>query len=132
MASMTAATEVSMGYKYSRFVNMSSVHIMEIESARKIVNIHDMGQPKTRDLAKRLAQVQAALGLTSAEICREIGIKQNRWSQYLPSSKQQRRVTMDVVLRLKARFGITTDWIYAGDPSGLPDRIRVKISPTAA
>lgn len=111
---------------------MSSLHPLAIENASKIVNIHDMAQPPRKDLAMRLAQAQAALNLKSADICREIGVEPNRWSQYLPNSKVQRRVTMDVVLRLKARYGITTDWIYAGDPSGLPDRIRAKIAPTAA
>ena len=35
----------------------------------------------------------------------------------------ERKITVPVTTRLKDAFGITLDWIYAGDPSGLPKRI---------
>lgn len=38
-------------------------------------------------------------------------------------------VRRDVVKKLKDSFGVTYDWIYDGDPSGLAPALRAKILP---
>ena len=74
-------------------------------------------------VAKRLILTRDALNRTAAEICREIGCKPNRWSQY---ESGERRITLEIAERLCDKYGLTLDWIYRGDPSGLPQRLDIK------
>lgn len=64
--------------------------------------------------------MREALGLSQAELCRAIGIAPNRWNQF---EQGKRRITVDVARRLKKNYGVTLDYIYEGDLSGLPKRI---------
>jgi transcriptional regulator with XRE-family HTH domain len=80
----------------------------------------------SKEIAERLVLTQKALGLSAAEICKRTGIKNNAWSQFL-NPKAKRPITRAALYRLKDEFGITFDWIYDGDPSGLPARLHQKI-----
>lgn len=72
-------------------------------------------------IGKRLERLRVALGWPNqAEFCRKLGIAANRWNQYENGS---RRITLDVVNKLRLKFGVTADYIYFGDESGLPTRI---------
>lgn len=81
-----------------------------------------------KEMGKRLVATREALGMTAADLCRAIDVTQSRWSQY---ESGKRRITMDVALRLKQTYGISLDWIYAGDPSSLPQRIFQKLGRAA-
>ena len=72
------------------------------------------------EIARRLGRLRNVLRMSQAEFCREIGVAPNRWNQY---ERGQRQITIDVAARIRQRFGVTTDWIYFGDESGLPRRI---------
>ena len=74
--------------------------------------------------AKRLAQTQAALELSNAAIAQKLGVLPNGWSQYRTGD---RTIPHSVLVALKEQFGVTSDWILAGDPSGLPHRLYAKI-----
>ena len=66
-----------------------------------------------------------ALGIASqAELCRALNVLPSQWNQY---ESGERRITVDVALKLKMLYGITIDYIYTGDPSGLPFRLHRQI-----
>lgn len=85
--------------------------------------------PSAKTLGKRLRLTRQALGIKAVDICRAIEIEPNRWSQYESGS---RPITMPVAIRFCEVYGITLDWIYRGDPSGLPLRLHQKLSVSAA
>jgi transcriptional regulator with XRE-family HTH domain len=66
---------------------------------------------------KRLSAMRQALGLSQAELCRAIGVSANRWNQY---EKGERKITVEIAIKLQRKFGITLDWVYLGDPNMLP------------
>ena len=74
--------------------------------------------------AKRLIQTQDALEMTNAAISKELGVSAHGWSQYRTGD---RTIPHNVLVGLKEKFGVTADWILAGDPSGLPQRLYAKI-----
>jgi transcriptional regulator with XRE-family HTH domain len=84
--------------------------------------VHSQGViDNNKIIGKRLERLRMALGLPNqAEFCRKLGVAPNRWNQYENGS---RRITLDVVNKLRQRFGVTADYIYFGDESGLPRRI---------
>lgn len=71
-------------------------------------------------IAARLRAGQTALGLSQAEICRQAGLAPNTYSQWINAKG---RPQLDAALQLCDAFGYTLDWIYQGDPSGLPLRL---------
>lgn len=73
-----------------------------------------------KDIADRLARTQVALGISSAELCRETGISPSAWTQFVKWEKYKRRITLTAAFKLKDRYGITLEWIYDGDPARLP------------
>lgn len=76
------------------------------------------------ETAKRLVQTQEALELTNAAISEKLGVASNAWSQYRTGD---RTIPHSVLVGLKEQFGVSSDWILAGDPSGLPQRLYAKI-----
>ena len=80
-----------------------------------------------KTLCKRLEMTADALGKTGADIHRETGIKANRWSQYL-NPDLKRRITLDAATRLCDEYKLTLDWIYRGDPRGLPVGLLEKLA----
>lgn len=80
-------------------------------------------------IASRLfALREYALNMSHAELCRRTGLAENRWSQY---ESGKRRITVDAASSLKDEFGVTLDWIYFGDRSGLPSALATKLSKAA-
>lgn len=68
----------------------------------------------------RLIHLRKALGLKSAEICRQTGISPSLWSQF---EQGKRRIPLDDALILRNKYGASLDWLYAGDESGLSLRV---------
>lgn len=128
-ASIMESTVLSTDCDYSHSVNLSSVHTLEIAPACELAIIHSMDSP--RMIARRLTETREILGLSQAELCREIKITPNRWSGYENDTKK-RKITLEVAIKLCDRYGITLDWIYRGDPAALPSHIRAKIRLSAA
>ena len=80
-------------------------------------------------IGHRLKQLRLALGnLSQADVCRAIDVIPSRWNQY---ETGDRKITDDVAARLRQRYGVTRDWIYDGDPSGLPVRFADKLQDAA-
>ena len=82
-----------------------------------------MEQP-FRVVGRRLAATREALGITQAELCRQLRVDPPRWNQY---ELGKRRITIEVALELRLAYGVTLDWIYVGDSSGLPPRLHKRI-----
>jgi transcriptional regulator with XRE-family HTH domain len=70
-----------------------------------------------------------ALGLSAAELCKNVGMGPNQWSQYI-DPEHGRRITVDALYRLKDEYGVTFEWIYDGDRSRLPADLNEKIRAT--
>ena len=124
----TSSTEYNIALNCSRNVNKSSVHALAIEKSLPVRLTRHMRQP-TKVLAKRLETTRKALGISAADLCKRVGIKPNRWSQY---ESGERRITEAVAIAICDEFDLTLDWIYRGDPSHLPHVLRMKMKPSAA
>lgn len=92
-----------------------------------------MGRPRGKPakrrweaIGRRLVAAREALGILSqAELCRALRVGLSQWNQF---ETGERRITIDIALKLKHRYGITTDWIYDGDPSMLPFKLHQQIA----
>lgn len=73
-----------------------------------------------KDVARRLAKSRRALGLDQETFGGGAGLSQPRYNQY---ETGKRILTLDAAMRLCDRYQLTLDWLYRGDPSGLPKRL---------
>jgi DNA-binding XRE family transcriptional regulator len=118
---------VSMVGEYSsRPVNLSTLHGVAVDLAEGCGDNLSM-PPAGKTLGKRLKMTREALGVSAADLCRRIDCKPNRWSQY---ENGERPITLPIAIRLCDVYGLTLDWIYRADPSGLPVRLHQKLSVT--
>jgi transcriptional regulator with XRE-family HTH domain len=87
-------------------------------------NYHAPVKPADREyrvmVGGRLRSMRKMLGLKSAQMCDILGIARNTYSQWesgvnLPDVR--------AMVDLCDRFGVTLDYIYRGDKSGLPLRL---------
>ena len=92
---------------------------------------HQMGgmatQPAERSIdaiAARLRRTRLALGHSQTELCRIAGIATNTYNQY---ENAKGRPELDKAILLCDAFNLTLDWIYFGDPAGLPHGLAVKL-----
>jgi transcriptional regulator with XRE-family HTH domain len=72
-------------------------------------------------IASRLRVTREALGIKKQkEFAERAGISPNTYNQW-----EKGRVYPDLqyMIRLRDEYGISLDWIYLGDPSGLPYQI---------
>jgi ribosome-binding protein aMBF1 (putative translation factor) len=93
-------------------------------------NANGVDMPMTpKNVGRRLLRTREALGLSQAEFCRQIGVERNL---YNPFEKGRRRITIGVAMKIRDRYGITLDWIYAGEPHALPSDLYHKLVASAA
>lgn len=79
-----------------------------------------------QDVARRLLLTRRALGIDNQEDFAEgADLSQPRYNQYETGS---RLLTLSAALLLCERYLLTLDWIYRGDPSGLPHRLVSEIT----
>lgn len=79
-------------------------------------------------IARRLIRTRVALGLNQSQFCAQIGVDKN---VYNPFEKGKRRITLDVALKIRARFGISLDWIFCGDAKHLSIELFQKLAEAA-
>lgn len=70
-------------------------------------------------IGTRLRALRSKLDKSQAEMAQALGISQPQWSQYESGA---RRITLDVAAAIAMYYGVTLDWVYFGDPAGLPMR----------
>jgi transcriptional regulator with XRE-family HTH domain len=75
-----------------------------------------------RDVARRLRLTRAALKMNQDEFAEPAGLSQPQYSQY-ESGKEDRPLTLRAALPLCEAHNLTLDWLFRGDPSGLPVRL---------
>lgn len=77
-----------------------------------------MSTPQSLEaIAHRLQQTRSALGLSQSEFADRAGIARNTYNQW---EKAKGRPQLDGAIALCQTYGLTLDWIYFGDISGLP------------
>lgn len=70
-----------------------------------------------QDVGRRLAVTRRCVGVNQQDFGRQAGLTQPRYNQY---ETGQRLLTLAAAMRLCEEYGLTLDWLYRGDPSGLP------------
>lgn len=73
-----------------------------------------------RDVARRLTLSRMAIGGAQADFGKSAGMSQPRYSAY---ENGLRLLTLKAAMMLCERYDLTLDWLYRGDPSGLPARL---------
>ena len=75
-------------------------------------------------IGRRLKLTRQALGLKQNKLCRLAKINAQSYNQYEKGKKQPR---LDTALTLCEAFGMTLDWIYRGELSGVDPALRIKL-----
>lgn len=81
------------------------------------------------DIAHRIIATREALGLRPIDVCNDLGFRPNAYSQWESGTN---RPNLDDMIRFCARYGLTLDWIYRGDPSGLQHGLATKLRQRAS
>ena len=68
------------------------------------------------EIGARLRATREALGLSSTVVCEILDIRRSTWSMNEYGKSLPNVFDM---IRFSERFGVTLDWIYRGDRSGL-------------
>lgn len=102
-------------------------HVMAIAAPDLAGHDPDMAK-RYAQIGKRLIAVRQALGISQAELCRQIKCQPNRWNQY---ESGERRITVPISVRLADTYGASMDWVYRGDPRGLTQELFAKIQRAA-
>jgi transcriptional regulator with XRE-family HTH domain len=76
------------------------------------------------DIAKRLVALRTSLGLNQVAFAALVEISQPAMNNY---ERGIRRPDLDVAVRIHQRTGITLDWLYLGNRSGLPGHLLAKL-----
>ena len=82
------------------------------------------GGKSLQDIGRRITALREALNLNKTAFGALIGTSQPAVSQYESGA---RRPELDVAQRIRMRTGVTLDWIYEGDRSGLPLRLATEL-----
>lgn len=83
---------------------------------RAMIDPQDIGD-LTIDVARRLASARRALGLDQQQFGTRAGLSQPQYNQF---EKGKRLLTLSAAMKLCDEYNLTLDWLYRGDPSGLP------------
>lgn len=89
----------------------------------------DEPQTGAKAVGLRLIQLRQSYDMSPAEFCRWTDFGQQAWSNY---ERGYRLIRLDQAMRLSQITGASLDWIYKGDPSGLPFRLASKLVPPAS
>jgi DNA-binding XRE family transcriptional regulator len=71
------------------------------------------------DQGERLLRLREAMEIpTQTAMAAALGIRVSRWNNF---ERGQSPLSLDVALKICRRFpGVTTDWLFRGNPAGLP------------
>lgn len=78
------------------------------------------GGRSTTDIGRRIEALMASTGRNQSAFAELVGITQPALSNYV---KGLRRPQLDEAIKIAAKTGVTLDWLYLGDRSGLPGRL---------
>jgi transcriptional regulator with XRE-family HTH domain len=75
-------------------------------------------------IGERLELVRLARELQAKDVCRQINVRPNTYSQWASGASRPR---LDDAIRFCEHFGATLDWLFRGDISGLPHNLAQQI-----
>ena len=101
---------------------MAGLDAYQSGMAREPVN--QPSRSSLKAIGARLVALRESTGLRQVDFCKRAGIAQNTWNQY---ERGESRPQLDFAIRLVDTFGVTLDWIYLGDSSGLPHTLALAI-----
>src|SRR6188768_2496063 len=79
----------------------------------------------SEEIGKRLALLRRAHGLDPVDVCRDLEMAPNAYSQW---ESGKRRVNLEDGIRLAEAFGATLDYIYLGRTDALGYELNSKIN----
>ena len=82
------------------------------------------GGRNNADIAKRLVALRTALGHNQSAFAALVEISQPAMNNY---ETGLRRPELDVAVKILQRTGVTLDWLYLGNRSGLPAHLLAKL-----
>jgi len=77
------------------------------------------------EVGRRLVALRKALGLKAYEICEQVVVQTNTWSQW---EKGKRMADLFAMMRVADRFGADLNYIYMGSMSTMPVALATKVS----
>ncbi len=80
-------------------------------------------------IGNRLKFSRLALGVSQKSLYERLGVAANTWHQWEAGKRTPDPLVMT---KLHDLFGISLDWIYAGNPQNLPDSIAGKVQKVAS
>ena len=87
------------------------------------------GIDKQDVIGERLARTRSALNFTQSEFATGAGIGKSTLNQWESGTQ---RPSLDEAAKLVASYSLTLDWIYRGEPAGLPHEVASKVLASAA
>lgn len=78
------------------------------------------------EVGDRLEALRVAFGHDQVDMATIAGASQAAYSNYV---RGERPLDIEAAMALCRRFQVTLDWIYRGDPSGLPYALAEKLIP---
>lgn len=75
-------------------------------------------------ISRRLALTRLAIGLKKAAMARRMGVSPQAWNNW---EEGHERISIEMSHKLCAALGLTFDWIYRGDMSGLQHDLATRI-----
>ena len=78
------------------------------------------GGRSNQDIARRLNALMTAFERNQASFASLIGVSQPALNNYL---KGIRRPDLDIAINIQTKTGVTLDWLYLRDRSGLPSKL---------
>lgn len=76
------------------------------------------------DMAFRMVLLRVAKEKKAADLVKKTGIAWSDWSQYEAGN---RPVSLTQAHKLRATYSVTLDWIFYGDPAGLPRDLHTEL-----
>jgi transcriptional regulator with XRE-family HTH domain len=87
--------------------------------------VKDPRNTNNEAISRRLRALREAYTPSQVEFCEMVGLKPPAWNNY---EKGTNRISLDAALALAQKTGVSLDWIYYGDESGLPLRLASKLT----
>ena len=107
---------------WSQSVTLTS-DVVELpqRKARSCVLSADHSEYSLAAVSRRLRQLREAFELTQTQLCRLTGINVQVWNN---AETGDNMISNKNAVRLRAKFGVSLDWIFCGAMDALPQKLR--------
>lgn len=83
-------------------------------------------QSAVPEISRRLRILRATTGLSQQKFATTCGLEYRQWNNF----EQGSRIGIDAAMSLAKHYGLSLDWIYLGNPAGMPYGIMEQIKAT--